>query len=433
MSRLVKLMEKRRKLIADNRALLDAAEEEGRELTSEEQRQYDDRWTEITSAGATIDAEQRQREAEAEIAETREEGIRTDPADEPGGENGTGESREAALRGVPSDLRAELRSSPRITPEYRQAFQRYLAGGARALQETELRNLQADDDEGGGYIVTPVQFVSDLIKGLDDMVFIRRFAHVETVTNAASLGVPTLESDPEDAEWTSELKTGTDDDEMKFGGRQLFPHLLVKRIKVSRKLLRLATRGVEGIVRDRLQYKFGITEEKGFLTGSGAQEPLGIFTASPNGISTARDVAEDNTATAPTFDGLISAKYALKAGYWNRARWISHRDVIKLISKIKDDNGQYIWRESVRVGEPDRILNLPVHMSEYAPNTLTANQYVAALGDFQFYWIADALDMEIQRLEELYAESNQVGFIGRLEADGMPVLEEAFVRVKLGS
>ncbi len=41
------------------------------------------------------------------------------------------------------------------------------------------------------------------------------------------------------------------------------------------------------------------------------------------------------------------------------------------------------------------------------------------------------MSMQIQRLIELYAESNQTGFIGRLETDGMPVLEEAFVRVTL--
>lgn len=35
------------------------------------------------------------------------------------------------------------------------------------------------------------------------------------------------------------------------------------------------------------------------------------------------------------------------------------------------------------------------------------------------------------RLNELYADTNQVGFIGRLETDGAPVLEEEFVRVKL--
>ena len=53
------------------------------------------------------------------------------------------------------------------------------------------------------------------------------------------------------------------------------------------------------------------------------------------------------------------------------------------------------------------------------------------LGDFSYYHTADALDFGIQRVSELYAETNQTGFIGRLETDGMPVLEEAFVRVKL--
>jgi hypothetical protein len=34
-------------------------------------------------------------------------------------------------------------------------------------------------------------------------------------------------------------------------------------------------------------------------------------------------------------------------------------------------------------------------------------------------------------LVELYAKSSQIGFHAGLETDAMPVLEEAFVRVKL--
>ena len=114
-----------------------------------------------------------------------------------------------------------------------------------------------------------------------------------------------------------------------------------------------------------------------------------------------------------------------------RARWMGHRDFFKQVAKLKDGDGQYLWRESVRVGEPDRLLGLPTGMSEYAPNTFTTGQYVAALGDFSQYWIADSMGMEMQRLTELYAETNQVGLIGRLDTDGQPVLGEAFVRVKL--
>jgi HK97 family phage major capsid protein len=128
----------------------------------------------------------------------------------------------------------------------------------------------------------------------------------------------------------------------------------------------------------------------------------------------------------------MEAKWSLKLGYWNAARWLFHRDIAKQIAKEKDGDGNYLWRENVRVGEPDTLLGRPAFISERAPNTATTGLYVGILGDFfRGYWIADALDMEMQRLDELNARTNQVEFIGRLKTDGMPVLEEAFSRVTL--
>ena len=79
----------------------------------------------------------------------------------------------------------------------------------------------------------------------------------------------------------------------------------------------------------------------------------------------------------------------------------------------------------------DTILDIPVIMSEYAPNTFTTGLYVGIVGDFSKYVIADALDMTIQVLVELYAATNQNGYISRKETDGMPILGEAFRRVTL--
>ncbi len=200
---------------------------------------------------------------------------------------------------------------------------------------------------------------------------------------------------------------------------------------MSRTLLRKAPQ-VEQLVRERLAYRFGIVMENAYLNGDGAGKPLGVFTASAQGIPTSRDVATGNEATTMKFAGLIAAKFALKTGYWARARWLFHRDGVKQLVSLVDGEGQFLWRESVRAGEPDTLLGLPVFMSEYAPNTFTTGKYVGIVGDWSNYWIADALDMDLQRLDELYSESNQVGFIGRMESDGMPVLGEAFVRVKLG-
>jgi len=175
----------------------------------------------------------------------------------------------------------------------------------------------------------------------------------------------------------------------------------------------------------------GGTMEQAYLTGTGATQPLGVFTAHANGITTGRDVSTDNTTTAVTGDGLKNAKYTLKAGYWPAARWLMHRDGAKAIAKLKDGEGRYLWQDSIVEGEPARLLGFPVILSEWAPNTFTTGLYAGILGDFSHYWIIDSLAMQMQQLNELYALTNQIGIIGRYEGDGAPVNENAFVRVTL--
>lgn len=313
----------------------------------------------------------------------------------------------------------------RASEEYRAAFANYAITG-----QWNARALQADVDTAGGFLV-PTQFVAELIKEVDNVALIRMKARKFTLNMASSMGAPALDADPADSDWTTELATGNADSTMAFGKRSLTPHPLAKRLLVSGTLLRQAGMDVEGIVRSRLAYKFGISEEKAFLTGSGAGQPLGVFTASSDGISTAQDISTGNTTTSIQFDGLIAAKYELVPQYRANAEWIFHRDAMEQICKLKDGNGQYIWQMSTQAGQPDRLLGLPVSESEYAPNTFTTGLYVGILGDFSYYWIADALSMTVQRLVELYAATNQIGFIGRLECDGMPVLENAFARVTL--
>jgi len=407
MKRIIEMRQKRANLINQARQLVDRADAENRAMHSDEETSYDKIMNDVDQLGKDIEREEKLNALESGLGNSVIDPIKQNPN---------------AATGDPVN--------PRASKEYGEAFNRFLRGGSGNLTQTEFQNMVAASDPSGGYLVAPQQFVQELLKKVDDSVFIRQWAQVTQLTNADSLGRPTIDVDPADADWTSELATGSETD-IVFGKRELRPNPLAKRIKTSNKLMRISTTPIEQLVRDRLAYKFGITLEKAYLLGDGVNKPLGIFTASNDGISTARDVATGNTSTAPTFDGLIEAKYTLKAAYWKNAKWMFHRDGVKTLAKVKDNNGNYIWKESVRVGEPDMILNLPVYMSEYAPNTFTTGKYVGALADFSYYQVVDALDMQIQRLNELYAETNQTGFIGRYEGDGMPLLEEAFVRVKL--
>lgn len=324
-------------------------------------------------------------------------------------------------------LEARTAREQRQAEEYAEAFRRYLATGQ------EQRALQMSTNETGGYVVAPEQFVTQLIKAVDDAVYVRQWATVMTLTGAESLGVPSLDADPADADWTSELAIGGEDSSMTFGKRSLTPHPLAKLIRISRKLAKATAIDIDSLVRDRLAYKFAVAFEKACLAGSGVNQPLGLFTASTHGISTARDVSSGNTATALTLDGLKSAKWALKPAYWSAARWLFHTDAVAAIDKLKDNDGRYQLQPDVRSPSGMSLFGFPLFMSAYAPNTFAASQYVGILGDFRYYWIVDALDMTVQVLQELYAATNQVGYIGRLESDGMPVLEEAFVRVQLAA
>lgn len=426
------LREKRANLITEARTILDTAREEDRAVTTEEDQRWDRLMADADDLMATITREERQAAADATLDNPAQVPYRPEP--------GSDETRTLAFRSRGLRMLNEEDPGAFTDPEWRalfalggddrrQAWRSWLRRG-RAIRPEEARALQVDIDASGGYLVPPVQFVDDLIQAIDNAVFIRQWATVYPVPNAESLGAPSLDTDPADPTWTAEIATGSEDSSMAVGGRELNPHPLAKRIKVSNKLIRKVP-SVEGLVIDRLGYKFSVTAENAYQNGSGANEPLGVFTASAHGISTGRDVSTGNTTTEIRFDGLIEAKYTLKGQYWPRAKWLFHRDGQKQIAKLQDGNGQYLWRESVRVGEPDRVLGLPIFMSEYAPNTFTTGLYVGILGDFSYYWIADALDPTFQRLVELYAETNQTGIIGRLESDGMPVLEEAFVRVKL--
>lgn len=400
--KVMELRDQRGKAIADARAIVDKADTEKRGMTAEEIGQYDKYMADEKRLKEQIDQEERLLAAERSLAANLQE---------QGGKNPPAPDAEARMV----------------------SFRKFLTGGYGALSADELRGLTAGTDTAGGFLATPEQFVNELIVAVKNKVFIRQQAKVIPVPRAVSLGAPSLDNDVDDGDWTPEVKAAAEDAGLGFGKRKLTPHKLSKLVKISNELLRVAALNPESIVMDRLSYKFGVTEEKAYLLGSGAQQPLGVFVASSDGIPTTRDVSAGNTATGITFDGLIAAKYALKAQYQEKATWLFHRDAISKVAQLKDSYGRYLWLPSVVVGQPDTILGKPVMMSEYVPNTFTASQYVGMIADFSFYWIADAYDMTMQRLNELYAATDQVGFIARKATDGMPVLAEAFARVQLAA
>lgn len=331
-------------------------------------------------------------------------------------------------------LAGEGKKEPaKATTDQRQLFAKALGGEAHNIREY-LNAFTLGDDEQAGSLTAPMEFVDELIKGLDDFLWMRQICHgVGPIGAGQSLGFPYRSTDATSAEWTTEVAAAGEETTLEYGRREFKPYRLAKLIKLSKTLMRHAPMA-ERTIMDEMIYRIGAAQENAYLNGSGTNQPLGVFTASANGIPTTRDVATGNTATAVSFDGLINAKYSIKEQYIRGASWIMHRDLAKTLALIKDTNGQYIWQPAVALGQPDTLLGHVAHMSEYAPNTYTAGKYAAVFGNFfEGYWYCDADTVYIQVLNELFAVNNQVGYLVEYFGDGMPVLPEAFARVALAA
>jgi HK97 family phage major capsid protein len=425
------------------RALIDTAKKEKRDLNGEEDAKFDGLHEQNLALERKISREEKLAGIESDSTSRRStEGI--DPAADPKADKGDPDDVDTPADLADADRSArDLSKSVRNSPAYRALWRRFLAAGssleaqqisARGTQlRLEKRDLSQDNELQAGVLTPPEQFVQELLKEIDDAQIVRGFARKFQVPQARSLGAPKRTSKLSSWARGSEVKAPTKDTSLAFGKRNLYPQNATGEILVSRDFLRSNIMNGESIVREELARDGGEMLEREYFTGSGAEmEGLGLFVASPEGISTARDFSTGNTATEVGLDGLIEAKYGIKAAYWPYLRWIGSRKFHKQVYKIRDGQGRPIFTESYKLGEPDLVLGVPLSVSEFCPDTFTSQQYVAILGDLRYYWIADALDMEIQRLDELHARTNQVGFIGRLKTDSMPVLEECFSRVKLG-
>ena len=333
--------------------------------------------------------------------------------------------------------------------DYRDAWSKYLSHGAVAAPlhiadeanqsggPTKFMAVTSDNPRQAGFLISSEQFAASILRELDDELFIRQWAKIHTVLDSSSLGIRKRNTRANTFGWGPELKTQDPDKKLSYGKKVLTPHYATGAIQVSRDFLRRSAIGGESEVRSEISRDGGELMEDGYMLGDGQSKPLGVFVDSEDGISSARDVPT-GAADGFTFDGLLNCKYSLKQRYRRGQRgplrWLLSRTAINKVALIKDNEGQPIFRvgggrrQDTRMPE-DELLDYPVDESERCPNTFTSGQYVGLLANWNYYEIADALDMEIQVLYEIAARNNMVEYIARLKTDGMPTLEEAFARL----
>lgn len=299
----------------------------------------------------------------------------------------------------------------RASDAYRKIFMDYIRGLG---DNRSVRNaLQEGTNSEGGYLV-PEEFEKRVIEKLTDQNVIRRYAHVIRTSSPRKIPV---EASAGVATWIAEegQYQGTDPS---YAQVTLDAFKVGQMIKVSDELLEDAAFDLEDYLADQLAKAIAKAEELAFCTGNGTGKPTGIFTAGGGDVGVTTGAVDKITA-----DEILDLVYSLKAPYRRNARFYLNDQTIKVIRKLKDGNGNFIWQPALTEGQPDRLCGFPVESTE-AP-TIAAGALVIAFGDLDYYWIADRTDMDVRRLNELYAENGQVGFRGSRRTDAKVVVAEA--------
>ena len=397
----LELRGRRNTLWEQTKAFLEEHRGENGLVASDAVEQYDRMAQEVKDLGAEIERLEQQAQVDAQLAA---------PTSRP-------------VSGKPMIMTEDRAATKTGTKEYTEAFWNMIRNRGNY---GEVHNaLSVGEDSEGGFTV-PDEFERKLVEALEGNNIFRGMATVIR-TSSGTRKIPIAE-DTGEASWIDEGEEIPESDTT-FGQTMLSAYKLGTMIKISNELLNDSAFDLASYIARRFGVRMGNAEERAFITGDGVGKPLGLLddAGAKIGVTAAK-------TTAISFDEVFQLYYALKAPYRKKAEFLCSEALVLQLMTIKDNNGNYIWKPGLDIGKPDTLLNRPLKTSAFMPEVAAGNK-VMAFGDYSYYWIADRQNRTFRRLNELYARTDQVGFLTTQRVDGKLILPEAVqvLRMKAGA
>lgn len=313
---------------------------------------------------------------------------------------------------------------------YATAFEAYLRKGMGELGPQDRKTLSEGVDTAGGFLV-PDEYHVELIKKVAANAAIRPNARVVT-TSRDMAKWPRVHYTSDDKytsgvrlTWTGESPSSATAHRVTdpvFGLHSIPVHTAMASMPISNDLLEDSAFDVLGISSDLLAEAFALGEDDVFINGTGVARPKGILQDVDEADGPSKVVS--GSASALTADGLIDLAYALPAQYERNAKWVMAKSTAKAIRKLATTGGEYLWPVVGQVGgfggAGEELLGYPVIKDEFMP-AIASNAYPIIFGDLRGYMIVDRVGLSVQRLSELYAETNITLLLAKKRVGGQVV------------
>ncbi|QGM80719.1 phage major capsid protein [Otariodibacter oris] len=310
-----------------------------------------------------------------------------------------------ALKKIADDLQTEIGRLESVTDEERSnpQLQRTEKATNRPGNEDlrhwiktgELRSLATNTDSGkdGGYSVIPMLDKEVMTRLTDDSVM-RQICNVVRLPVGAKEYKKLVSAGGAVINHIGEGEARTETNTPKMNEVTIELHNIYAYPKTTQEILDFGGVDILGWLTDEISETFTETEETDLTNGNGTKQAKGF-------LNYPRAATNDKTRPFGTLqkmeiqpskltaDVLIDLYFTLHSKYRKNAVWVMNSQTASTLQKLKNGNGDYIWRDGLQAGSPATLLGLPVYYLETMPEASGTNPFLA-VGDFKRgYTIAD--------------------------------------------
>jgi HK97 family phage major capsid protein len=398
-----KLQENRKRVWKTITDIADRAAEENRALSGDEERQYREGDSELDNLDKRIqdilNGEQRAKDTADQIEAIA--GRRTEQTGSGGaGFGGSGKTADQEAVEVRKFLNGETRSFELALPS--------------AIERRSLLDSSTP---------LPTSFIGQLYRYLVDTSSIRQAnPSVFSTSSGENLAIPRSTAEG-NATWTGEGAALTAVDPT-LSSVTLGAYKVAKLIQISSELLVDTGFDVVGFMAEHAGRNLGIAVDTAYVVGTGTTQPTGFLAAAGGatagftaGAGTGSGVGLPTSGATQGADVLIELYHSVIPQYRPRGTFIMNDSTIKVVRKLKDTTGQYIWQPALVAGQPDTILGRPVLADPNMP-AIGFTAKPIAFGDFGGYFIRDVTPIRFERSDDFAFGNDLVSFRAIYRTDG---------------
>ena len=273
------------------------------------------------------------------------------------------------------------------TIDPRTAYDQYLR---RGIHTPEVLN---ESPKGVGYLL-PQHLETKLVNAMNAISVLRPLCTEVTTTGESALPIVNGHGK---AAWVPEghpIPLAKD----AFDRVNLDSHKLAAIVRVSGELLKESAIDIEAYLAGTFADRLAVSEEEVFITGDGADKPLGLIHQAKVGCMT-------ENAGSVFIEDVLNLIFSVPEKHRRNGALLMNDNTLLALYKQCAAQGQSLW-----LGKDDTFFGYRIVRCASMPDAASGSMPIL-FGDFKQVYINNNGDRSIKRLDQLFIANDHVGFL----------------------